>query len=90
MLSAKNEISISLLYYISGIGLNTNTCEALDVGKKDRDFLVAVDVDLVELGWDEFTWKSESSQFSKHLHSFKIVIFPKKVIRDMFVEWTVN
>ena len=33
--------------------LNTNTCEPLDVGKEDRDFLVAVDVDLVELGGDE-------------------------------------
>ena len=40
--------------------LDTNTCEPLDVGKEDWDFLVAVDVDLVELGGDKLAWKRES------------------------------
>ena len=73
---------------IAKIGLNTDTCEALDVGEKDWDFLVTMDVDLVKLGRDEFSWKkSESCKMSIFYTEqiFPTKFYPKKRInRDKF------
>ena len=49
--------------------INQITCEAFDVGEKNWDFLVAMDVDLVELGWNEFTCHNKY-QFSNKLQIF--------------------